>query len=256
MSDIADAMGTRGFWTSQPDAMGSRGFWAFLAQAVEEVPTDKLIETIYNLIQGLGKTVTITSGGQEYVLKITPPYPCHDRLEYQDLIKYGDCMGFLPNYNLSFTPSVNDEVDIDGATWGVTGLQRVIVNGQIGLYGLLCEKYGNTNITPSSLWTRLDRRLVPSARKVIDKLGVTTTFHAASDYDRRCVIMPRVSDGFYRSNVYRKGDIRLLLPSEDLPFQPKYGLMVTHNSKKWIIEKESPIYSGEQVVTYELQIRR
>ena len=257
MTGIADAMGSKGFWTSQPDAMGSKGFWSFVAQVAEHVSEDKLIQTIYDLIQDLGKTVTIYKKQKPYTVKITPPYPCHDRLELQDLIKYGNCIGYLPNHNIQFTPEDGDKVVLDETTWIIAGIQNVIVNGEVGLYGLICEKAGNTTISPSTLWTRLDRRIIPAAKKVVDKFGVTVTFDDdGTPYSHRCVIVPKTSGGFYKSDLYRLGDIRALLPSENLSFQPKYAMEVTHNSKTWIVVRETPFYSGEQVALYELQLRR
>jgi hypothetical protein len=257
MTGISDAMGTRGFWTSQPDAMGSKGFWSFVAQLALHESGDALIRRIYALVQDLGKTISFYKDQKPYTIKITPPYPCHDRLDMRTLIKYGNCLGYLPNHNLEFLPEAADKIILDDTIWLVEGIQNVIVNGEVGLYGLICEKAGNTTITPSSLWTRLDRRVIPATKKVVDKFGVTLGFDdAGTPYSHRCVIVTRTSDGFYRNELYRRGDIRALLPSEDLAFQPKYGMEVTHDSKKWIVERETPFYSGEQVALYELQLRR
>ena len=131
------------------------------------------------------------------------------------------------------------------------------MSGEVGLYGLVCEKSGNTTITPSTAWSRLDRRIVPATKKVVDKFGVTVEFDdEGTPRTHRCVIVSKTSDGFYKDKLCRRGDIRILLPSEDLAFQPKYAMEVTHDSKTWVIVRETPFYSGEQVALYELQLRR
>ena len=57
-------------------------------------------------------------------------------------------------------------------------------------------------------------------------------------------------------DLIKIGDTMVLLPGKDLTFVPIIGSSVTMDSLVWKIITSKPIFSGEQVAVYELQLRR
>jgi hypothetical protein len=54
----------------------------------------------------------------------------------------------------------------------------------------------------------------------------------------------------------RMGDANIILPAEDLEFDPTVGQLVEVLGIDWIIVSVLPLMTGEQIGAYQLQIRR
>ena len=61
---------------------------------------------------------------------------------------------------------------------------------------------------------------------------------------------------FERGGLIEAGDRKILVEAAGLPFTPKAGDSVTFNNESWKIESPGPIYAGDTVVLYQMQIRR
>jgi hypothetical protein len=81
--------------------------------------------------------------------------------------------------------------------------------------------------------------------------GGTTTAHSVKasppyPYESRYI------DG----DLVLVGDSRLYLAGSGLAFTPAPGQVVTIDSAKWRVVRVNPIYSGELVAAWEVQVRR
>lgn len=118
--------------------------------------------------------------------------------------------------------------------------------------------------------TKLDDKLIPKIAKIVDRLGKAVTFHVeAGSYDP--TVGRRVSDQtdhsvkvtppanyserFIDGDNIQRGDVNILLPAQDLVFTPVNGMQVTIDAKPWAIVEVKPIYTGEQIGAYDLQLR-
>ena len=217
-----------------------------------------LTESSQALIERTGKTVSYfdRSGSSNTSVKVTPPAGYRDDYIDGDLIKYGDLNVAVAELSLGFEAEVSDEITVDGVIWLVEEVDNIWKDDGHLLYDMQIRKYGNTAITPSSLWTKLDKKMVNVAFDIINRKGVDAVFHASSDYVRKVVTAPDFDSKLVEGDVVQAGDIRIYLPTKNLLFAPKAGMMVTYGFDKWLIAGERPVYSGEQICQYELHLRR
>ena len=218
-----------------------------------------LMRRIYNLINRTGKTVDLYDRSALTThndLKVTPPEMYKDVYLTGDLIKYGDVKIALSPVTLTFIPDLSDIVTIDSVKWMVVSTENIWMSDNLILYELHLRKHGNTQLVPSSLWSKIDQKLVPAAYRIIQAKGIDATFHAAQDYTRKVVTQPEFDSRLIDGDTIEMGDIRVHLAGYNLPFTPKAGMMATYDDKKWLIAGEFPIYSGEQVCIFELLLRR
>lgn len=92
--------------------------------------------------------------------------------------------------------------------------------------------------------------------KTYDPTTGATTYGAATNtvvkgsppgpYERRFV------DG----DVVRLSDARTIVAAKNLTFTPTIGIKVSFDSTDWQVVSARPMYSGEQVAAWELQLRR
>lgn len=120
--------------------------------------------------------------------------------------------------------------------------------------------------------TALDDRLVPRALDTIDRYGkkVVFTVIGTATYDPatgavtesgKKTYTKKVSppgaylDRYVDGDLIRRGDLRCIIAASGLEFTPVNGLQVDFDSKVFRVMSVKPIYSGEQVAVYELQLR-
>jgi hypothetical protein len=215
--------------------------------------------TTKKIIAKLGKTISFydRSTAQTHDnVKVTPPDKYKDIFVDGDVIKYGDSyVSFSPS-GLTYEPEPGDLATIDQVKWLVQDVEKVWLDDAIIQYQTHIRKSGNTALTPSTLWTKTDRRLVPVSYRIIEDKGIDVTFHADQDYVRKVVTLSEFDTRLIDGDTIFKGDVRIYLAAQGLVFYPKSGLLVTYDSRKWLIAGEFPIYSGEQVCIYELLLRR
>ena len=120
--------------------------------------------------------------------------------------------------------------------------------------------------------TVLDDRLVPLALELVAKFGKVVTFkEVTKDYtaatgdvvesgvtNHSVKVTPpeKYDDALINGDLIQIGDTKISLPKSGLLFTPIRGMQVTIDSITWKIEKVSPIYTGEQIALYELQLRK
>jgi len=126
--------------------------------------------------------------------------------------------------------------------------------------------------TVSSTNTALDTKMLAKAIKIINKLGKTVIFtmYPAASYDAttgkttqgdsvsysKKVIPPYdVELKYVDGDLIKVGDMLSGVAASGIEFTPANGAMVTIDSQVWEIVRVSPVYSGEQVALYLLQLR-
>jgi hypothetical protein len=216
-------------------------------------------KTTSKLINRMGKTISFYDRSADLTyngVKVTPPAGYRDEFIDGDVIKYGDVKVAFSPENLAYEPDPSDEATIDSVTWMIEGIDKIWFDDALLEYEVHLRKSGNTALVPSSLWSKVDKKLVPAAYRIIQAKGIDATFHAAQDYTRKIVTQPEFDTRMIDGDTIEKGDIRVHLAAQGLQFVPKAGMMATYDSRKWLIAGEYPIYSGEQVCIFELQLRR
>lgn len=122
--------------------------------------------------------------------------------------------------------------------------------------------------------TELDDVLVPAVQELLDDLGrdviftvadVSSTYDASTgestkstnNYTVKATPPYPYSDRMISSGIVQMGDMRMLVAAEDLDFTPTPGDLVTWDSGDvWRTIQVSPIYSGELICAWELQLRK
>lgn len=122
--------------------------------------------------------------------------------------------------------------------------------------------------------TELDNELVPAVQELLDELGRDVTFKVAdvsstydattgegtkstNNYTVKATPPYPYSDGMVSNGIVQMGDMRMLVAAEDLAFTPEPGDVVTWDTGDvWRTIRVTPIYSGELVCAWELQLRK
>lgn len=126
---------------------------------------------------------------------------------------------------------------------------------------------------PSEDPTTLDIKLGPKVLSIIDRFGKyvvigqtpnetydpdtgSVTAGVLVEYRQKVSPPDDYNNKLVDGDLIKLGDSMVLLPAKDLAFVPKIGDSVTFDSLIWKMITVKPIYSGELVVVYELQLRR
>ncbi len=122
--------------------------------------------------------------------------------------------------------------------------------------------------------TKLDKKLLPAVEKVIDKLGKNLLYrtypNAESDNVSGEVIPGVPVDHYIKSlppsevnvkladgDVIKVGDMVTGFAARNAVFVPEPDItVVIVDNVQWTIVKVSPVYSGERVCMYSIQLRR
>lgn len=121
--------------------------------------------------------------------------------------------------------------------------------------------------------TALDAEIVPMALEVVDLYGQNAVFTvpATKDYDATVGLTTETSPTDHTKKVtppepydkrwvdgdlIQQNDVRIYLPASWLSFTPEKGMLVTLlTTEKFRIVGVKPIYSGEDIAIYDLQLR-
>lgn len=120
--------------------------------------------------------------------------------------------------------------------------------------------------------TDLDDRLLPTALRILQKLGRSVTFETpgTKTYDPATgattfsgvqafsgQASPPLSfeRKYVDGDIVRRGDARLILANQDLQFTPTLAHVVQFDGTEWQTVRVDPLYSGEQIAAWVLQIR-
>jgi hypothetical protein len=120
--------------------------------------------------------------------------------------------------------------------------------------------------------TALDSRLVPTAQRLLDKYGATATYGDPSTKSYDPVTSAVTESGATNPTIkitppthysrhlidgtmIQASDMQTFVAAQDLTFVPKRGYTLTLGSLVWRIERVGPIYTGDEIALYELQLR-
>ena len=115
--------------------------------------------------------------------------------------------------------------------------------------------------------------MIPRVRTIVRKLGIDATFTVISgdaydpttgdksagtptDYTKKITPFEMYDEKYIDGDVVKAGDVRVLLPANSLEFDPKTGMDVVVALNKYKVIHQKPIYTGEQIGLYDLQLRR
>lgn len=106
----------------------------------------------------------------------------------------------------------------------------------------LISDFGST-----ATWTRQTSTFDPSTGKTTDAdTSYSVVISPPAPYNNRRV------DG----TVIQVGDTMAMLAAEGLAFTPTIGDYLTHKTIRWQVVGLVPIYSGELISAYEVQLRK
>ena len=121
--------------------------------------------------------------------------------------------------------------------------------------------------------TVLDDELLEAVYDIIDEFGKIVTFwiYPDQDYDptigentlgdptqySKKVIPPyQINLKYVDGKLIKLGDLLTGIAAQDIEFTPTLKMKITIDSNIWTIININPIYSGEQIALYLLQLRK
>jgi hypothetical protein len=131
---------------------------------------------------------------------------------------------------------------------------------------------GNSPTVPTISLTDLDIELGPEVFEIIDEFGKTVMIQprTRSDYDpatgkatitEELTFYPKVSPPAQFKQKYidgtnvKVGDMYVILPTQGLTFTPAKDMSVTIDSVKYAVVILQPLYTGEAIAAWILQLR-
>ena len=121
--------------------------------------------------------------------------------------------------------------------------------------------------------TVLDDRLIPRILAIVQRLGKLVVFTVAAtesynpdtgeatrataaSYSLKVTPPEVYEEGLIDGENIRRGDMRVWLPASGLAFTPSPTVTVTIDGATWAVVDVAPVYTGEQVALYGLQLRK
>lgn len=121
--------------------------------------------------------------------------------------------------------------------------------------------------------TTLDDRLIPRVLEIVKRYGKTVTFTVpgaqaydpatgkntitgATTYTKQVTPPQGYSPTLVDKDLADKGDLQVFLPAMGLEFTPNTVMKVTVDGQIYTIVTVGPIYTGERIALYELQLRK
>ncbi len=119
--------------------------------------------------------------------------------------------------------------------------------------------------------TVLDDKLVPKARELIAKYGLTAT---AKQYESRtydpetgmgaagaeseCIVSPPFpySEFYVDQDLVQSGDSITFMAAQNAPFIPKVGMLLIIGTEEWRVVDVAAIRTGELIALWSLQMRK
>jgi len=96
---------------------------------------------------------------------------------------------------------------------------------------------------------------IPASETYVPTTG-GVTLGANQPYSVKATPPEPYESRYVNGDTIHADDMRIFIAAKDLEFTPAKGQTVTIDTLKWRIVKVSPVYSGELVALYELQLRR
>jgi len=160
----------------------------------------------------------------------------------------------------------------------ITGLTNGVVY-QFGVYAKssnLTSVWDFALVTPTSSTatpTDLDTEFDDEVYDLIEDTGITAKFYTygtesydpttgeftrsgASVHTEKVTPPVGYDNKFIDGDTVKEGDMNILLSNYDLSFDVVPGVEVEFNDQRWKVVTVKPIYSGEQISVWDLQIRR
>jgi len=127
--------------------------------------------------------------------------------------------------------------------------------------------------TVSGTATELDTEMLEAVDEIIAELGKVLTFWVyptetynpatgkkttsdATQYNKKAIPPYEVSLKYVDGDLVKVGDLATGVPAKDIEFTPEKGMKVSIDTAIWVITRVAPIYSGEWICLYLLQLRR
>ena len=121
--------------------------------------------------------------------------------------------------------------------------------------------------------TAFDNKMIPEILALVAQYGktVTITLDGTSlydpetgygtqgyptEYDVKVTPPEQYERQFFEGETVKIGDARVWLPASGLEFTPVISMKVDFDNQTWTVQSVLPIYTGEQIALYGLQIRR
>lgn len=143
------------------------------------------------------------------------------------------------------------------------------------LSGGVLDRINEEAVSPyiPTAYTALDIKLSPKVLSIINRLGKTAIFHNyteevydptvgerlqgnSTDYSQKVIPPYEFALKYIDGDIIKTGDMQTGIASSGLEFEPRQGMKVTIDDVIWQIIKTKPIYSGERIALYMLQLRK
>lgn len=142
------------------------------------------------------------------------------------------------------------------------------------LFGGIIESVDTPSApTVSGTPTELDSEMLEEVDEIIAEFGKTVTFWVygsevydpvtgktstgdATQYNKKVIPPYEVALRYVDGDLIQVGDMLTGVAAKDIEFTPAKGMKVTIDSAIWVIQRVAPIYSGEWIPLYLLQLRR
>lgn len=262
-----------------PWVLGAAGEIGVVPADTTIVLDNELPSKVYRIIDRVGKSITLYSldGLDSQAIKSTPPYPVTKEMLADELLRAGDALLWISDKGLTVVskPEATAKVKFDGVGWRIVKVVTVwSPKGAKTIHGLTLRRYGKTDFTPATSSTKIDKRLGPKVKRIVLKYGVEVTFTvwtpgtynpatlgvtggSEASASTQAIISSRGDDLVLAGEVEHHGRLILYLHGHELAFTPVTGQEVEiAGVKGWRVETEGPIYTGEQVGLWELEVVR
>ncbi|UOF80041.1 head tail attachment protein [Caudoviricetes sp.] len=120
--------------------------------------------------------------------------------------------------------------------------------------------------------TELDNELVPAVLEIVEAFGkvatarvksgqaydesAATVTETSTDYTVKILPPERFDVGYVDGDVIRASDLKSAVAASGLAFVPKPGMQVIFDGSTYLAVTVSPVYAGEQIAMWELQLRK
>lgn len=86
--------------------------------------------------------------------------------------------------------------------------------------------------------------------------GKGTPSTPAQDFTRKISPPDKFSSKFVDDDLVEAGDMMAVVANQGLPFKPEPGWSIAFDDFDWKIVDLRPLYSGELIAAYEMQLRK
>lgn len=277
MIAVAGKSGVVGYQIG-PGVMTFGNYFLTLAATATVEDAAGLIAKIYAVVDKYGKYVTF-NWDTPRTIKVTPPARYMDAFGEADVTRRGDVLIFLPSQGVTEEVGPGLEVLIDAVKWRVEEVKSFYTFTEVGLYKLRLVKLGNVRRTASTAETALDKRLIPKINTMVNKYGIDATLEVITSYPSydtttmsmtggatsnesvKLIMAGEYESKYVDGDLIKVGDERAILAAHGLTYLGEdisnvTTLPGTTKAQEWEVVTVEPVYTGEKVGLYILQVRR